>query len=83
MTRAPLGALEEVVVDIVERAATAVVERDGPRAYSPAEVAARLDVSENTVRNLLARGQLRRVPHLDPIRIAAAELARFLEARDD
>jgi excisionase family DNA binding protein len=80
MTRAQLGALEMAVVEVVERAVEEAIERDGPRAFSVVEVADRLGVSEQHVRNLIARGQLRRVPHLDPIRIAAAELVRFLGA---
>lgn len=50
----------------------------GPRAYSVAEVARRLDVSTDTVRRLIAAGHLVTVPHLSPTRVAARTLDAFL-----
>jgi excisionase family DNA binding protein len=71
-------ALQGAIVDLIERAVAALVEREGPRAYSAAEVGERLGVSDDTVYRLVQAGQLRPVPHLSPMRISAAALAAFM-----
>lgn len=68
--------LEGAIVDAVRRAVE--VSDTGPRAYSAAEVADRLGVSDETVYRLVRAGHLRKVPHLIRIRIAEDELARFM-----
>jgi excisionase family DNA binding protein len=53
----------------------------GPRLYSISTVADRLDVSPDTVRRLLARGDLTPIRIGSAVRIAAAELESFVERR--
>jgi hypothetical protein len=82
MSDGPLDAIEQAVADALSTALPGVVDRlaalGGPRAYSVAAVAARLDVSEATVRRLIDAGRLVTVPHLNPTRVAAAALDEFL-----
>lgn len=81
-----LDAIERAIADSLAARLPAVVDRlaevGGPRAYSVAEVAARLDLSEASVRRLIAAGHLPTVPHLNPQRIAASALDHFLSRRE-
>lgn len=54
-----------------------------PLAYTTQQVADALQVSDRTVRRMVRKGLLQPVPYLDQrqIRIAAAELHRFLNER--
>jgi excisionase family DNA binding protein len=80
-----LDALERIFADALTFALPAAVDRlaanAGPRAYSVAEVAERLDVSETTVRRLIDAGHLPTVPHLNPKRIAMAALDQFMAGK--
>jgi excisionase family DNA binding protein len=75
-------ALARAVADTLTQTLPIVVDRlaevGGPRAYSVAQVADRLGLSEMTVRRLIADGHLPTVPHLNPQRVAASALAEFL-----
>jgi excisionase family DNA binding protein len=85
MTAGPLDALEQAVAEALANTLPAVVDRlaaqAGPRAYSVAQVAERLDLSETTIRKLIRDGHLRTVPHLNPQRIAATALDEFLSTK--
>jgi excisionase family DNA binding protein len=76
LARALADALADAVADAYDRLPPA-----GPRAYSVAEVAERLDVSDSTVRRLIATGHLATVAHLHPVRVAAATLDEFLAGK--
>jgi excisionase family DNA binding protein len=75
--RAIEGALEHSLPGVVDR----LVDVGGPRAYSVLEVADRLNLSEPSVRRLIAAGYIQTVPHLNPARIAARELDEFLSKK--
>lgn len=77
LTRAITEALAASLPGVVNRLA----EIGGPRAYSIPEVAERLDLSDTTVRKLIADGHLPTVPHLNPMRVAAAALDEFLAGK--
>ena len=64
--------------DALERATARLLERSGPRAYSPLEVAERLGVSDDTVYRLILDGHLPTVPHLPRKRVPAAALEAFM-----
>jgi excisionase family DNA binding protein len=51
----------------------------GTRLYSVGTVADRLDVSQDTVRRLIARGELTPIRIGSAVRISAAELESFVE----
>jgi excisionase family DNA binding protein len=76
-------AIEQAVVDALTATLPGVVDRlaeaGGPRAYSVAHVAERLEVSEPTVRRLIHRGYIATVPHLSPVRVSASALEDFLD----
>jgi excisionase family DNA binding protein len=83
MTAAPLedaleqaltAALGKTLPTVLEQMATVV----GPRAYSVAQVATQLEVSDQTVYRLIQSGVLPVVPHLNPQRVAARALEAFL-----
>lgn len=82
MTVGPLDAIEQALAEALTKALPVAVDQlaiiGGPRAYTVAQVAVRLDVSETTVRRLIYDGHLLAVPHLNPTRIAARTLDRFL-----
>jgi len=82
MTAGPLDALEQALADALTRALPAAVdhiaETGGPRAYSIAQVAERLEISESSVRRLIADGHLPAVPHVNPTRVAATALDELL-----
>ncbi|HWC39644.1 MAG TPA: helix-turn-helix domain-containing protein [Acidimicrobiales bacterium] len=67
-------ALARVLPGVVDQLAVA----GGPRAYSVAQVAERLSVSDSTVLRHIRAGHLRTVPHLSPQRISAHALEEFL-----
>lgn len=85
MTDRPLDAIERALADALVSALPAALDRlvelGGPRAYRLAEVADRLEVSEPTVRRMVADGRLETVPHLSPPRVAASTLEAFLRGR--
>jgi excisionase family DNA binding protein len=85
MTARPLDAIERAVADALINVLPGVVGDlaaiAGPRAYSLGQVAERLDLSESTVRRLIAAGHLPTVPHLNPPRVAAAALDEFLAGK--
>jgi excisionase family DNA binding protein len=85
MTVGPLDALEQALADALAHTLPGVVDRlaglAGPRAYSVAQVAERLDVSDKTVYRLIGAGHLPTVPHLNPARIAAVALDEFLAGK--
>jgi excisionase family DNA binding protein len=85
MTDTLTGAIERAIGDALALQLPGVVDRlaevGGPRAYSVAQVAERLDLSESTVRKLIADGHLSTVPHLNPQRIAATALDEFLAGK--
>jgi excisionase family DNA binding protein len=56
-------------------------EQSWARLYSVSTVAGRLDVSEDTVRRLINRGDLTAIRIGTAVRVAAAELDSFLERR--
>ena len=70
-------ALARELPGAIDRMATA----GGPRAYSVADVAKRLDVSPQTVYLLIRSGHLPAIPHLPRTRIAAAALDAFMAGR--
>jgi excisionase family DNA binding protein len=86
MTAGPLDAIERALADALSTALPGVVDQlarvGGPRAYSVAQVAERLEVSEQTVYRLIQAGHLPTVPHLNPQRIAASALEQFLSRKD-
>ena len=71
-------ALEVVVVEALERATARLLDNAGPRAYSTAEVADRLGVSDDTVNRLINAGYLPVVPHLPKRRVSVEALDRFM-----
>jgi excisionase family DNA binding protein len=75
------GPLEAAIEAAVARGFAAHAEHDGPRAYSVAEVAERLKVSEATVYRLIKDGYLPTVPHLNPLRVATVTLDEFLAGK--
>ena len=79
----PIGA---AFADVLARELPGVVVRLaaslGPVAYSVAEVARRLDVSEPTVYRLIRAGRLTVIPHLPKTRVAASALDDFMRGRD-
>lgn len=81
----PTDAIEAALAEALEAALPAVVDKlaavGGPRAYSVHEVAERLAVSDQTVYNLIRSGRLAKVPHLDPVRVAASTLADFISGK--
>jgi excisionase family DNA binding protein len=81
----PLDAIEAAVAVALANTLPGVVdqlaESAGPRAYSVTQVAERLEVSESTVRRLIADGHLAVVPHLSPVRVAAIALDEFLAGK--
>ncbi|HEY2303915.1 MAG TPA: helix-turn-helix domain-containing protein [Acidimicrobiales bacterium] len=85
MTPGPLDAIERAVADALANTLPGVVDRlaetAGPRAYAVAQVAERLEVSDQTVYRLIKDGHLATVPHLSPTRIAAAALDEFLAGK--
>jgi excisionase family DNA binding protein len=85
MTAGPLDTLERAVADALANTLPGVIDQlaqlGGPRAYSVAQVADRLEVSEATVRRLIDAGHLSTVPHLNPKRIAVAALDEFLAGK--
>jgi excisionase family DNA binding protein len=82
MSDALLEAIEEAIGAALERCLPGVVDRlvetGGPRAYSVATVAKRLDVSEPTVRKHIHAGELQTVPHMKPARVSVTALEDFL-----
>jgi excisionase family DNA binding protein len=82
MSDALLDSIERAIEDALRLTLPGVVDRlaevGGPRAYSVAQVAERLSLSEPTVRRLIHDGLLPTVPHLSPARIAATALEEFL-----
>jgi hypothetical protein len=82
VTGRPLDLIEQAVTDALVSALPLALDRlvelGGPRAYSVAGVADRLEVSEPTVRRLIRAGTLATVPHLSPPRVAASTLDDFL-----
>ncbi|HEY2300797.1 MAG TPA: helix-turn-helix domain-containing protein [Acidimicrobiales bacterium] len=77
-------ALEQALADALARSLPDLLDRleaANTRAYSVAEVAERLDVSESTVRRLIGAGHLPTVPHLTPQRIAGCALDDFLAGK--
>jgi excisionase family DNA binding protein len=78
----PLDAIERAIAEALRNALPDVVDQlaaaGGPRAYSIAQVAERLEVSEQTVYRLIRAGRLSTVPHLSPLRVASHELDEFL-----
>lgn len=85
MSAGPLDAIEQAMAEALSNALPGVVDRlatiGGPRAYTVAQVASRLEVSEPTVRRLVRSGRLPRVPHLEPLRVAASTLDEFLAGK--
>ena len=85
MTDRPLDTLERAVADALANTLPGVIDTlaglGGPRAYSVAQVAERLDVSEATVRRLIDAGHLTTVPHLNPKRIAMTALDDFMAGK--
>ena len=86
MTTGPLDAIERAVADALANTLPGVVERlaatAGPRAYSVAQVAERLGVSDQAVYRLIQAGHIWVVPHLNPKKIAASTLEAFLTRKD-
>ncbi|MBO0863487.1 MAG: helix-turn-helix domain-containing protein [Mycobacterium sp.] len=85
MSTGPLEtAIEQAIAAALTASLPGVIDQltdvAGPRAYSVATVANRLDVSEPTIYRLIKCGLLPTVPHLNPTRIAAAALEKFLAA---
>lgn len=74
LEQALTGALSAQLPVVLERLA----DMGGPRAYSVAQVAERLGVSDSTIYTLIHDGRLRTVPHLSPYRISVKALAEFL-----
>lgn len=70
--------LADVIRDVLS---DVLSDLDGPRAYSVAEVAERLSVSQRTVYRLIEDGYLHRLPHVSLPRIAKPELEAFIAAR--
>lgn len=85
MTAGSLDALEAAVADALTAALPAALDRlaaaAGPRAYTVAQVADRLEVSEATIRRLIDAGRLLTVPYLNPKRIAVTALDDFLAGK--
>jgi excisionase family DNA binding protein len=85
MTAGPVDMIERAIADALRNALPGVVDElasiGGPRAYSVAQVAQRLDVSEATVYRLIEAGRLATVPHLSPTRIASSVLAEYLDGK--
>lgn len=85
MSDALLDAIERAIEEALEHSLPGVVDRlvevGGPRAYSVLDVAERLNLSEPSVRRLIAAGYIQTVPHLNPTRIAASELDEFLSKK--
>ena len=82
MTPSPSDVIGRAVADALLIALPGVVDQlaasAGPRAYSVADVADRLDVSTSTVYRLIRDGRLPTVPNLTPPRISAAALVDYL-----
>ena len=70
--------LEGVVVEALERATARLLDAAGPRAYTAAEVAERLGVSDDTVYRLINDGRLPVIPHLPKRRVSVEALALFM-----
>lgn len=88
MTGGPLEeALGQAVTEALREALPGVVDAlyqaGGPRAYSVAEVARRLGISDGVVYRLIHEGHLPTVPHLNPMRVAARALEEFLSRTDN
>jgi excisionase family DNA binding protein len=85
VTVGPLDAIEQALAEALTKALPVAVDQlatiGGPRAYTVAQVAGRLDVSETTVRRLIHDGHLAAVPHLNPTRVAAQALDEFLAGK--
>jgi excisionase family DNA binding protein len=81
----PVDLIERAIGEALRNALPGVLDdlakMGGPRAYSVAEVADRLGVTEPTVRKLIHEGHLATVPHLSPTRISAVVLAEYLEGK--
>ena len=77
LQQALTAALEKVLPRVLEQMATAL----GPRAYSVADVAKQLDVSDQTIYRLIESDVLPAVPHLNPKRIASGALEAFLAGK--
>jgi AraC-like DNA-binding protein len=80
-----LEAIERAIEEALEHSLPGVVDRlaevGGPRAYSVAQVAERLNLSEPSVRRLIAADYIQTVPHLNPTRVAATALDEFLSKK--
>lgn len=78
-------ALEHALAAALVKVLPAVLEELGavavPRAFSVPQVAAQLDVSEQTVYRLIRSDDLATVPHLNPQRIAGRTLEDFLAGK--
>jgi len=85
MTEATADPLGAAVADAIERTLPTVVDRIadhvGPRAFTVAEAARALKISERSVYRLVADGRIAIIPHLSIKRIAASALDDFMRGR--
>lgn len=85
MSTGPLDQLEQAIAEALANVLPGVVDQlaaiGGPRAYTAHQVAERLRVSDATVYRLIKDGDLPRVSHLSPVRVAATALDEFLAGK--